>query len=316
MRSFPTVRDLALATDEEVNSHWAGLGFYRRARLLHAGAKRVVSEYDGIVPNTVEELLKVEGIGRYTASAIASIAYGVEVPVVDGNVCRVLCRLTGIANHIKAGVLKDDLGWTLAERIVRAKSPFPPGAAESGGTKEACDDANCESIGSPGEVNQALMELGATYCSPAGSGIEDGDPLREFYMSTRLGVAIGRSMRDVGDAAANGGCMAGLIAGESSSGDGGGRGRCRLCDPSGISTAYYDIVDRIIEADTDIDSKATTLRDNAHAIAGHSSLPISPPKKSKREEVIAVAVISLRDSDNDRYWLMVKRPSVGLLAGK
>ena len=105
MRRFPTVYSLAEATDEEVNSHWAGLGFYRRARLLHAGAKRVVHQYNGVVPNTVEELMKVEGIGRYTASAIASIAYGVEVPVVDGNVCRVLCRLTGIANHIKAGVL-------------------------------------------------------------------------------------------------------------------------------------------------------------------------------------------------------------------
>ena len=76
MDSFPTVHSLANASPEEVNSHWAGLGFYRRARLLHAGAKRVVDEYGGIVPNTVDELMKIEGIGRYTASAVASIAYG------------------------------------------------------------------------------------------------------------------------------------------------------------------------------------------------------------------------------------------------
>jgi A/G-specific adenine glycosylase len=310
MRRFPTVHDLASATDEEVNSHWAGLGFYRRARLLHAGAKRIVNEYGGIVPNTVDGLLKVEGIGRYTASAIASIAYEVEVPVVDGNVCRVLCRLTGIANHIKAGVLKDDLGWVLAERIVRARPPLPPGTSGGGGMEEKCNDAIRESIGSPGEVNQALMELGATYCSPAGSGVEVGDPLREFYVSTRLGVAIGRSMLD-------GGRMANLIANESLSGDDGGRRRCRLCDPSGISTAYYDIVDRILEANVGVDSrKVAKPRKNAQAIAGHSSLPIPPPKKSRREEVIAVAVISLRISDNDRCWLMMKRPPEGLLAGK
>jgi A/G-specific adenine glycosylase len=316
MRSFPTVRDLASATDEEVNSHWAGLGFYRRARLLHAGAKRVVSEYGGIVPETVDGLLKLEGIGRYTACAVASIAFGVEVPVVDGNVCRVLSRLTGIANHIKAGVLKDDLGWILAERIVRARRP---GGGE--GEEDAGGGRCNESAGSPGEVNQALMELGATYCSPNGSGIDDGDPLREFYVSTRLGVAVGRSMRDCGGAVASvGGRIEGLVASEFaiSSGEGGGS-HCRLCDPGGVSTAYFDIVDKITAVGAaGADAKAKARREDAYAIAGHSSLPIPPPKKSKREEVIAVAVISSRvpDDDDVRYWLMVKRPLEGLLAGK
>lgn len=85
----------------------------------------------------------MEGIGRYTASAVASIAYGVEVPVVDGNVCRVLSRLTGVANHIKAGVFKDDLGWILAERIVQARS------------SEDCNESH-ELIGSPGEVTNSF----------------------------------------------------------------------------------------------------------------------------------------------------------------
>ena len=178
-----------------------------------------------------------------------------------------------------------------------------------------------ESAGSPGEVNQALMELGATYCSPNGSGIDDGDPLREFYVSTRLGVAVGRSMRDCGGAAASvGSRIEGLVASEFaiSSGEGGGS-HCRLCDPGGVSTAYFDIVDKITAAGAaGADAKAKARREDAYAIAGHSSLPIPPPKKSKREEVIAVAVISSRvpDDDDVRCWLMVKRPLEGLLAGK
>lgn len=298
MQSFPTVHSLANATEEEVNSHWAGLGFYRRARFLHAGAQRVVKDYDGIVPNTVEELMKVDGIGRYTASAVASIAYGVEVPVVDGNVCRVLSRLAGIANHIKAPALKDDLGWTLAERIVKAKSCSDGKVA----------DTSHESIGSPGEVNQALMELGATYCSPSGSGIDNDDPLKDFYISTQLGIATGQAMQSSSDMAR----VESLIANQASIGKEKGK-QCRLVDPNGISIAFYNIIDRINE---DLSNGSKANRTKIYAIAGHASLPIPPPKKSKREEVIAVAVLSLQTPDNERCWLMVKRPSKGLLAGQ
>ena len=298
MRRFPTVYSLAEATDEEVNSHWAGLGFYRRARLLHAGAKRVVDQYNGVVPNTVEELMKVEGIGRYTASAIASIAYGVEVPVVDGNVCRVLCRLTGIANHIKAGVLKDDLGWVLAERIIQAKRQ--PGRSDD----DDYDD------GTPGEVNQALMELGATYCCPGGSGVDIGDPLREYYISCQIGIAIG--LAKDGTTNTNSTRIDSLIAKKSSGVTNVGK-QCRLCDPTGITNAYFDVLDRT--SDVNAGPRANDTH-KIYAIAGHASLPIPPPKKSKREEVIAVAVISQTSSDNNRRWLMVKRPSEGLLASQ
>ena len=94
MEKFPTVQDLAAASAEEVNSVWAGLGYYRRARMLHAGAK-MVSEapYNGCLPDNLEELKKVKGIGDYTAGAILSIAFGKPTPVVDGNVLRVLSRL-------------------------------------------------------------------------------------------------------------------------------------------------------------------------------------------------------------------------------
>ena len=298
MDSFPTVHSLANATPEEVNAHWAGLGFYRRARLLHAGAKRVVDEYGGIVPNTVDELMKIEGIGRYTASAIASIAYGVEVPVVDGNVCRVLSRLTGIANHIKAPVMKDEIGWILAEKVVKARS-------SSASTN--IDDK----LGTPGEVNQALMELGATYCSPAGSGIDTNDPLVDFYASTKLGRAIGYvTMCDEG---ATKDRIEDLVAKGAFSTDK-NKSRCRLCELNGASNAFYSISDRIT---ADLSTSPSARLETVSAIAGHACLPIPPPKKAKREEVLAVAVISSRVADDDRpRWLMVKRPSEGLLAGQ
>ena len=300
MESFPTVNSLANATEEEVNSHWAGLGFYRRARLLHAGAKRVVDEYGGIVPNTVDRLMKIEGIGRYTASAIASIAYGVEVPVVDGNVCRVLSRLTGIANHIKAQVMKDELGWVLAEKIVKAKSNLH-GISN--------DDVE---LGTPGEVNQALMELGATYCSPAGSGIDENDPLVRFYASTKLGRAIGRVTNSEEEFSTRE-RIEKLVANGAFGADNSKR-NCRLCELGGASNAFYSIADRIA---ADLVSSPNVKLETVSAIAGHACLPIPPPKKSKREEVLAVAAISSRiANDSKRRWLMVKRPSEGLLAGQ
>ena len=167
---FPTVQDLAAADPETVNAMWAGLGFYRRARLLQSAAVVVTNDLEGVLPDTVEGLLLLPGIGPYTASAIASIACNVTVPVVDGNVCRVLSRLKGIANHIKAPKFKDVWGWTLAKQIVEA------------------GDGSCA-----GQVNQALMELGATYCAPSGTGMEDGDPLRDYYWSTRLGREVAQA---------------------------------------------------------------------------------------------------------------------------
>lgn len=282
MKSFPTVYDLAAATEDEVNAHWAGLGFYRRARYLHQGAKYVVQELDGKLPTTPQGLLKISGIGPYTASAIASIAYGVCVPVVDGNVCRVLSRLKGIANHIKHPILKDKLGWKLAAQIV-----------------EAGDGS------SPGLVNQALMELGATYCAPAGSGIDDRDPLKDYYLSTKLGRAYLATLNDGGSDL----CETIFCSPRKKC--------CELCDPGGIQIVY----ERFRES---ITSDGTTMEEAAKI--GHSALPTDPPKKDKREEDLAMAVIlnrseingvnsSTNHNDSIRY-LMVKRPKEGLLAGQ
>ncbi len=102
IEEFPTVYDLADASEEKVLKLWQGLGYYSRARNLHFTAKKIVEEYNGNFPDTYEELLKLKGVGDYTASAIASISYNRPEPVVDGNVYRVLSRYFGVDIPINA----------------------------------------------------------------------------------------------------------------------------------------------------------------------------------------------------------------------
>lgn len=286
MKSFPNVYELAAATEDQVNAHWAGLGFYRRARYLHQGAKYVVEELNGELPSTPQELSKIAGIGPYTASAIASIAFEVCVPVVDGNVCRVLSRLTGIANHIKHPMLKDKLGWKLAAQIV-----------------EAGDGS------SPGLVNQAIMELGATYCAPAGNGIDHRDPLKNYYLSTRLGRAYMTALKD-GTTHDDDNDKNDKLNLSSS----GGSERCRLCDSDGIQVILQKFRESIV-------ANGTTVEEAAKV--GHAAFPTDPPKKEKREEDLAVAVLlnqyeteDIVEHDASIRYLMVKRPKAGLLAGQ
>lgn len=135
---FPSVGALAAASDEEVLALWSGLGYYRRARMLRLGAVAVVERCGGEIPRDPEALRELPGIGRYTAGAIASIAFGLPEPVVDGNVERVLGRW--VALESPAGTARTAEVWRLAASLV------PPRA--------------------PGDWNQALMELGATVCTP------------------------------------------------------------------------------------------------------------------------------------------------------
>jgi A/G-specific adenine glycosylase len=141
LRELPTVGHLAEATEERVLALWSGLGYYRRARMLHAAAKQVALAHDGVVPSGLEELRGLKGVGAYTAGAVASIAFGRRAAVVDGNVARVLARLFAIEDDIKSAGGNARL-WRLAEALV------PDGD------------------GDPGDWNQALMELGATVCAP------------------------------------------------------------------------------------------------------------------------------------------------------
>jgi A/G-specific adenine glycosylase len=133
MKRFPTVQSLAAARQQSVLAAWSGLGYYHRARRMHQTAKVIVREHGGQFPSRSEELLALPGIGRYTAAAIASIAFGEAAAVVDGNVERVVARLHGQP-------LKQQSVWSEAGRLLDTERP--------------------------GDFNQAMMELGATICTP------------------------------------------------------------------------------------------------------------------------------------------------------
>jgi len=140
LEHFPTLHDLARASEPEVLALWSGLGYYRRARMLHRAAQFVAANLDGKLPARSGELRKLPGIGAYTAAAIASIAHGERIAVVDGNVERVLCRLAGLdASATKPARLRREID-VFANTLVHAKRP--------------------------GDFNQAMMELGATVCLP------------------------------------------------------------------------------------------------------------------------------------------------------
>lgn len=134
---FPTVRDLAEAPLDDVLQAWQGLGYYSRARNLHKAAQQIVARHDGVFPQTYEDVLALPGVGRYTAGAVCSIALGLDTPIVDANVVRVLCRVFGIHGDPKATETQTTL-WRLASELI------PKGDA--------------------GTFNQAMMELGALVC--------------------------------------------------------------------------------------------------------------------------------------------------------
>src|SRR5688500_5070797 len=139
IEKFPNVHALASASEQEVLRLWQGLGYYTRARNLHKCAKQVVAVFNGEFPNTFENLLKLPGIGEYTAAAIASFSFKEPVAVVDGNVFRVLSRVFGIENEINS-VEGKKIFTDLANSLINKKSP----------------DFH----------NQAIMEFGALHCIP------------------------------------------------------------------------------------------------------------------------------------------------------
>ncbi len=139
LKRFPNARSLAAASEKDVLKSWEGLGYYRRARFLHAAARSIVADFDGRFPDTVERLASLPGVGRYTLGAVASIAFGLPLPVLDGNVIRVLCRWFGIRDDTRKAATRKQL-WDLAEKLIPTETP--------------------------GDFNQAMMELGATVCTP------------------------------------------------------------------------------------------------------------------------------------------------------
>ncbi len=152
LERFPTIRDLAGASESSVLAAWTGLGYYRRARMLQAAAKKVVADFSGTVPRTTHELRTLPGIGAYTAGAVASLAFGEAAPLVDTNVSRVLLRVAG--RPMKAADPKAiEWCWREATQLV-GHAEGAHGKARRGGPLNA-----------PGAFNESLMELGATVCT-------------------------------------------------------------------------------------------------------------------------------------------------------
>jgi len=164
---FPTVQALAAASIDDVLKAWEGLGYYRRAHNLHKAARVIVEQHGGELPRDEKALLALPGIGRYTAGAIRSIAFGDPAPVLDGNVRRILARLDDIAASIDERETEKRL-WSRATELVPA--------------------------GRPGDFNQAMMELGATICLPAIPSCS-ACPVADFCEARARGVQTRRPLR-------------------------------------------------------------------------------------------------------------------------
>ena len=148
IRELPDVKSLADCPEDKLLKLWEGLGYYNRVRNLKLAANQILSEFDGVMPAEYEELLKLKGIGHYTAGAIASIAYGKPVPAVDGNVLRVISRVTADDSDI----MKQSVRTHMEEKLQTLMASL----TEEGHLL-------------PSVFNQALMELGATVCLPNGA---------------------------------------------------------------------------------------------------------------------------------------------------
>ena len=164
---FPTVEALAAAPLDNVLKVWEGLGYYSRARNLHAAARRIVADHGGRLPDTLDGLLALPGVGRYTAGAVASIAFGVRAPVLDGNVIRVLSRVLDVAEDVTQPATRQRL-WQLADDLVPEERP--------------------------GDFNQALMELGQIICVPQAPRCLIC-PLADVCLARQRGTQLERPVR-------------------------------------------------------------------------------------------------------------------------
>ena len=160
MEALPAVADLAAVEEDKLMKLWQGLGYYNLARNLQKAARQIVEEHGGVFPDTYEAIRALAGVGDYTAGAVASIAFGLPEPAVDGNVLRVVSRLTGDGGDITRPDVKKRMGAALREVIP---------------------------LDSPGDFNQALMDLGAMVCLPNGEPLCPQCPARGFCSALREG---------------------------------------------------------------------------------------------------------------------------------
>lgn len=162
LQRFPNVRSLAEAPEQEVLTLWSGLGYYRRARQMHAAAQQIVSQHAGRFPKSIDSVLSLPGIGRYTAGAIVSFAYGHRAPILEANTVRLFSRLIGLCEDPRTAISQSTL-WSFAERIL-------PRAGRQ-----------------VGMVNQAVMELGSLICTPQQPDCA-ACPVQRFCAAHRAGI--------------------------------------------------------------------------------------------------------------------------------
>ncbi|KAI0040452.1 DNA glycosylase [Auriscalpium vulgare] len=248
MTAFPTIKHLANSNIDTVNGLWKGLGYYSRAARLLSGAQKVVQDLNGRLPDNAKEMESlIPGIGRYTAGAICSIAYNEQVPVLDGNVNRLLSRVLALHSSPKLKATLDIL-WSAAQAIVKDAS-------------------------AAGDVNQALIELGSTVCKPK-------DP---NCKSCPLAPS----------------CSAHQLAGS-------------------VSDSQWSIRPELSPNVPDIEELCTLCEPIPRA-AGEAkppvtSYPMKVERKKQREELDIVNVVEWR-AQGERWFLLVRRPEGGLLAG-
>ncbi|KAF2109860.1 DNA glycosylase [Lophiotrema nucula] len=318
---WATVQDLANAKHEDVLSVWKGLGYYSRATRLHQGAKDMVEENDKDcpIPSGAQELQKFSGIGRYTAGAISSIAFGEAEPVLDGNVARVLSRQLGLFADVKDKKTSDFL-WKVADRLIRQVSGYPE-------TKRSAI---------PGQWNQALMELGSTICTPKPKC--DECPIQKTCRAYAEGQELSKRDKkdtripDIEDA-------------------------CSLCEQLDTEDLMFAAEDCEDMDDPKPSKKRKTNEKNANKISQYfvrgtpstsmkgesttdnpstsgdlkrkvptpdkssksltaycSLFPKKPVKKKVAEEECCVCIIELRLENGKSRWMIEQRPAKGLLA--
>ena len=170
LEEVPDVAALAGLSQDRLMKLWQGLGYYSRARNLQKAAQQIIDRYGGVFPHTYEEIRALPGVGDYTAGAIASIAFGLSVPAVDGNVLRVVARITGDGGDISAPAMKQKVTRVLAEVIP---------------------------LDAPGDFNQAMMELGATVCLPNGAPLCEKCPAAGFCRAFQEGRTVELPVRAV-----------------------------------------------------------------------------------------------------------------------
>jgi A/G-specific adenine glycosylase len=334
IEKWPTIKDLAAASPDDVLSAWKGLGYYSRATRLHEGAKAMTSKPASPdscpIPSTPAALMDVPGIGRYTAGAISSIAFGEAEAVLDGNVIRVLSRQMGIYADGKDKKITDVL-WEAADLLVKSVARWP----------------EVERSEVPGRWNQAVMELGSTVCTPRPKC--DECPIQKTCRAYAEGTVLAQQkgaasgVVDIEDACTL--CeqldTEDLVTAPEAHGEEDGEEKvakkrkiANASKPSNTISNYFAVKTRSrTDANEDKENgvkedeinaapanepkkrKAPATQEIPKSVLTYCSLfPKKVPKKKPAEAASAVCIVELVQPDSPSKYLIEQRPAKGLLA--